>query len=423
MIRIKFQYIKKDTIIECNIQEKIKLVIKSFASKIGIDANETQFIYKGNIINDTELTIEKILDENDKNLNEMNVLVKEIKKNNNRKNKNYEDKINYKFRKNPNFKYKLDITNTNDPFGCNDIFEIYISFKDNKEYIISFNYETFNLEQFELLSNKKIRTLEAHNDKITSVRYFINNNNYNEYLVSAQKGDKVIIWDITNDYNKKYIFNNSCNSFITSSLLLFTNYDDNKNIIILKSINSYINVYSLDNAEFLYDIDINKSIKVYYFLSWYNKINNNYYILSLTEKNIIINNLNGIERFELKKEPEDSHLCGFIYNKDNNDYLCSSSINGYINIWDLYNKKIFKVINTESCYLGYIIEWNSKYIIVADYYNKSFKIVDKDNGKTISDIGGQNKKHVICVKKMYHPIYGESLLSASEDFTIKLWNI
>ena len=49
---------------------------------------------------------------------------------------------------------------------------------------------------------------------------------------------------------------------------------------------------------------------------------------------------------ELSNEPETDHFSGFIYYKDNNDYLCSSSYKGYINIWDLYNKKIYKTINT-----------------------------------------------------------------------------
>ena len=87
----------------------------------------------------------------------------------------------------------------------------------------------------------------------------------------------------------------------------------------------------------------------------------------------------------LIQEPETDHYSGFIYNRNNNDYLCSSSRNGYINIWDLYNKKIFKIINTNKNSilnifninenkLAHIIEWNNKYIIVADYNNKSFKI-------------------------------------------------
>ena len=63
------------------------------------------------------------------------------------------------------------------------------------------------------------------------------------------------------------------------------------------------------------------------------------------------------------------------------------------------------------------------YIIVANVNNKSFKIIDLDENKIISDIGGQHTDKVICIKKIYHPIYGESLLSTSEDKTIKLWSI
>ena len=70
----------------------------------------------------------------------------------------------------------------------------------------------------------------------------------------------------------------------------------------------------------------------------------------------MINNLLEDELYyELINEPEDNHFSGFIYNKENNDYLCSSSNNGYINIWDLYNKKIFKVIDTKGCELSHII--------------------------------------------------------------------
>ena len=112
----------------------------------------------------------------------------------------------------------------------------------------------------------------------------------------------------------------------------------------------------------------------------------------------------------------------FIYYKDNNDYLCSSSYNGYINIWDLYNKKIFKVINTNGCKLAHIIEWNNKYIIVADYNNKLFKIIDIDNN-SIHDIKIEHKDNLKCIKKINHPIYGESLLSAGNDKIIKLWTI
>ena len=138
---------------------------------------------------------------------------------------------------------------------------------------------------------------------------------------------------------------------------------------------------------------------------------------------IIISNLLEDELYsELINQPEDDHLSGFIYYKDNNDYLCSSCDNGYINIWDLYNKTIFKVINTNGCKLAHIIEWNTKYIIVADYNNKTFKIIDIENN-LINNINPEHKDRLVSIKKINHPIYGESLLSAGRDKTIKLWVI
>ena len=60
--------------------------------------------------------------------------------------------MNYKFIKEPqNLKFKFNITNTNTDWGCNDIFEVFICYKDNKEYIISPNYNNYNLDIFNLL--------------------------------------------------------------------------------------------------------------------------------------------------------------------------------------------------------------------------------------------------------------------------------
>ena len=70
----------------------------------------------------------------------------------------------------------------------------------------------------------------------------------------------------------------------------------------------------------------------------------------------------------------------------------------------------------------HIIQWNNKYIIVADLNNKCFKIINLEN-EIIKDIEKQHTNNVKCIKKIYHPKYGESLLSAARDQTIKLWSI
>ena len=111
-----------------------------------------------------------------------------------------------------------------------------------------------------------------------------------------------------------------------------------------------------------------------------------------------------------------------VSNKNNKDYLFSTSEKGNINIWDLSNKNLYKIIYVNS-FLVYIIEWNNKYIIVADLSNKSFKIIDIENNIIIANIDGQHTQPVTCVKKVNHPLYGESLLTAGWDRNIKLWCI
>ena len=389
------------------------------------EKNNQENNIKNNINNNDRKTInDNKIKEIEKETNNKN---EELKKNIN--NDEYENKINYKFKKEPqNLKYKLDITNTNAKGGWNDIFEIFISYKDSKEYLISPNNKNFNLDIYRLLDNKIILSPKGHKTHIRTIRYFINKKNYNEYLISADNNKIVIIWDITNNYDIKYEIETKYKNVIYSCLLIFPhNIDDN--YIITSTYNksddidkSSTKIYSLNNGKFIKYINNTNNNEIYYLLSWYNKKNNKYYIIQFSYEKIIINNLIEKELYsELTCESEDNHLSGFIYEKENNDYLCSSSSNGLINIWDLYNKKIFKVINTDACELAHIIEWNNKYIIVCDSGNRLFKIIDLEDNKIICDIEAQHKKELICIKKIYHPLYGESLLSAADDNIIKLW--
>ena len=121
----------------------------------------------------------------------------------NNKNNKYESKIKYKFHKKPNLKYKHIITEHNYSGGANDVFEVYLSFKDNKEYIASPNFFNLNLDIFLLLENQKLLSLTGHKSNIRTIRYFINFKNNNEYLISADDDKIVIIFDITNNYNIK----------------------------------------------------------------------------------------------------------------------------------------------------------------------------------------------------------------------------
>ena len=189
--------IEKNTEDILKINNKFK-DIEKYKEENNIEINTKEIIKNENITKekekDDEININKI-----KELNEnINNKYEELKRN--IKNNLYTNKINYKFKKEPqSLKFKLNITETNNSSGLNDIFEIFISHKDNKEYLVSPNTYTKNLDIFRLSDNKIIKNLEGHESDIRTIRYFINKNSYNfdEYLISADEDKKVIIWDIT----------------------------------------------------------------------------------------------------------------------------------------------------------------------------------------------------------------------------------
>ena len=341
----------------------------------------------------------------------------------------YEEKLNYTFKHSPeNLKYKCDILNSNDFFGVNDIFEVFISYKDNKEYLASKNIN-FNIDIVLLSDCSKVNSLYGHKGSISTVRYFINKNDHNEYLISADEDKIVIVWDITNYYSIKHKIKTYYKNIIDSCLLTFVN---NQNYIITSSvatIGSFGNddsaatkVFSLENKEFIKYISHSKNYRIYYLLLWYNKYNKDYHVIQLADSKILVCNLFEDKLYaELKHEPESLHYSGCLIEKSDNDYLCCSSENGYIKIWDLYKKCLFQTIQTNNFRLYLIIEWNSKYIIVGD--QKSFIIIDTDEYKVISVIEGTCKDVVRCIKKINHPEYGESLLVTDDEYKIKLWSI
>jgi len=173
-------------------------------------------------------------------------------------NKKYEYKINYEFKKEPkNLKFKENITTTNTSCGWNDMFEIFISYKDNNEYLVSPNNNNYKLDIFNLNNNQIINSLSGHKNHIRTIRYFINNKNKNEYLISADDDKIVIIWDITNNYNIKYKINTKYGHQIHSCLLIFP-YNSDDNYIITSTYNdsgkdedSSTKLYSLNNGNFI----------------------------------------------------------------------------------------------------------------------------------------------------------------------------
>ena len=186
-------------------------------------------------------------------------------------------------------------------------------------------------------------------------------------------------------------------------------------------------IYSLDNnCNFIKNINETNVNITLYLLYWYNRYDSENYIIECCVGKIgIYNLLNNTKYCEFISENNfESYCCGIIYKKNNEDFLITTSDGDYIRIWDLYKKIINYNINTQYCGISYIIRWSEKYFIVADQENNSFKIIDIMKLKVINNykIGKKiREKGVICVKKIYHPKYGESLITSDGNNKIKFW--
>ena len=107
---------------------------------------------------------------------------------------------------------------------------------NNKGYIASPNKNNFFLDIYNLLNNEKLLSLKKHLNGISSVRYFINNKNNNEYLISSDENKIVIIWDINDNYGIKLKIDTKYESSIFSCIMMFPNINENDNYIITSSI-------------------------------------------------------------------------------------------------------------------------------------------------------------------------------------------
>ena len=324
------------------------------------------------------------------------------------------------FKKNPNFRFKQDILNSNDYTGFNDLFEVYLSIKDNNQYLISPNSVNFNLDIISIKDIEIIKSLEGHKNHITTIRYFTNN--INEYLISADINNIVIIWDISNENIEKYSIKLKYSNWIYSCLLFF----DIDFIYIITSCcgigNTKVYIFNNKKIAFLKNIKNSKNKNIYYLLLWKNeKFNKNYIIEFCKEKILIINiHNNNLYANLISANSKDScYMKGFLYNSN----LISNTINGVINKWDLYEKNLINSIYINNSIITNCIQWNEKYIILIDGKDNSMKIIDFLKRIVISNIYSQHEKGIICIKKFVHPIYGESLFSSGQDGYLKLWII
>lgn len=332
---------------------------------------------------------------------------------------------------NPCLKFRENFNISNRAEKFNEIFEVYKSRKDGKEYLVCPSYKTNKINIISINDNKITKELEGHECHITSIRYFTNNKTNKEYLISADKSNLVIIWDISNNYKISQKIQTDYKDYILSCLLIFNieissskvyNY-----IVISCSCIGFTKLYSFDTNLFLKNIQNTEYNFTNYLLLWKNKKDNSDYIIEICFKKICIYHLlnnNQLYAELISNNTANSDLfSGIIYNRKDADLLLVSSSNGYIDVWDLFNKSIYLSININGSRYMDIIQWNEKYTIVTDNAHKSINIIDLTQMKVIGNISGKDIFSVKKIKKINHPKYGQGILSSGYDNDLKLWTL
>ena len=78
MVEVEFSYKQQITIVQCQLNSRMKDIYNKLISKAKIDINSIYFICSGNKIDNNELTIDQLININDRSINKMKILVESI---------------------------------------------------------------------------------------------------------------------------------------------------------------------------------------------------------------------------------------------------------------------------------------------------------------------------------------------------------
>lgn len=346
----------------------------------------------------------------------------------------------------PNFEYEEDIVDEAEiTYALIDSFEAFMSKKDNKPYLIYQNNQNQKLEVLKVCKNKYklVETIEGHNTKITSIKYFFNEYDNIEYLISSDYDGKVLITNITEDFKRKSIVKtDNKRGQITCCLMIFKLIEKNdldiKDGLVLLSNKNSQNQNSLQNNIKVCILSKNGDMELYHYLDGTNLSNTSYmlhwankklkrdYIIDIGNKKVAVIGLIENDNYAFFRTTlETWYHCGYIFydEKNDRDLLYISTIKSYLFVFDLYSKQTIKSIKTSGKIerLYGILSWNSNYILVAGATSSDIKIIDINQSKYTGNIFTGHEDDFRCIRKIKHPKFGYCILTGCDDSTIKLF--
>ena len=385
------------------------------------------------ISNNISIQIVLIYNKNNKNfiLNEINTLKNEIDalkketeilKQENNKNINEINELKSNINNEINdIKLLSDIAD--DSYAYIDLDNTFSAFKsiDNILYLIYADREK-SIISYDLIKHQKISKIYSnHSEYITNFVHFLDKINNRDLIMSiSSKNNNIKIWNIKNwecilnmcdVYKKGWLFS-AC--FIS---------EKNNNYIITSNCNGTISesirVYDFKGKK-IKEIKNSKD-ETLFITTFYDKDFSRNYILT--------GNCNYVKSYDYDKN-ELYHI--YSDNKNGNHYsivikedrkiklLIESCLDGYIRIWDFHSTSYLNKIKISNECLTSLCLWNNDYLFVG-CSDKTIKVINLKTGLIPMLLKGHSDE-VLTIKKIFHPTYGECLISQGWGHEkIKLW--
>ena len=296
----------------------------------------------------------------------------------------------------------------------NEQFLVHRSKKGNNLIISSIENEQ-TIQQYE-----KIFPTEHASNSIECIRYYKINNI--DYIITSSKMCDIKLYKILEDelielLYLKHIYNNE----VIASCCLLNDFENNI-IYIISSSSGYevggkIKIFNL-KGELIKEIGDEEDIRL---VDTHIKNKNIYVMIGTFSHGIKAYNFNDGSLFKQYLDTNEEKASGHytIIFMNENEFI-ESTFYSSIRIWNFDNGNLIKKINSFCNNVG-ILLWNDNYLFTAESWgNNKIKLIDISKGEVVKIFMG-HKSDVRCFLKINHPKYGESLLSCSEDGTIKLW--
>ena len=329
------------------------------------------------------------------------------------------------FKSNPNFKFKEIVVEKTECLASSYQFDCYKA-KDGETYLISPFWDidhadkpVHHISLINLRTKEVYKKLEGHKDRVLCARYYKDPYTQKDYLISCDRKYKFIVWDLSEDGKNIFEKEEKYESFIYSVILMF---EPDKIYAVTSTLaNGDTFVHCLKDGSRT-ELKDTKDLFVYFMTYWWDEKNKEHNIISCGKNKILISQFNAKTNYSIATDDKHPYnLGGMVYKNKDKDYLITSATYGLIKVIDLQAKKDIKTITFEDVFLYSFVKWNDRYLLVNDCLQRRILVLDIDDFTVKSKVLCPEMYFDRFIKKVEHPLYGESIMSVGIDWKIKLF--